>query len=328
MFFEYYVTDYLAIPNNLTTFAPLEPAKPLHNAQIGGSFFYYTYMKTSFAKLYSSPNQIVQVLKSRGMLMKDGHKVENYLMNIGYHRLSGYIYPFYKSPKSDLILKEGTTFEQVLILYRFDKKLRILLFNEIEKIEVAIRSVLANIGCKELNDRYWITKPEYFANQEKFNQTLTIIEKELSLSKEDYIEDFRRNYIESYPPAWMITEVLSFGNLNYIYSNISSNQLMKSIADYFGLKPQVFTSWLTVLANLRNMCCHHARVWNRDFMLNPAEPKKTKNVWIDTSKVDKKRIYYRLCIIRYFLSSISPNNNFNEKISRLLADFLSVFRTP
>src|SRR3712207_7671460 len=66
-----------------------------------------------------------------------------------------------------------------------------------------------------------------------------------------------------------------------------------------------------------------ARVWNRDFMLNPAEPKKTKNAWIDTSKVDKKRIYYRLCIIRYFLFSVSPNNNFNEKLSGLLADFRS-----
>lgn len=256
--------------------------------------------------------------------MKDEHKVENYLMNIGYHRLSAYIHPFYKSPKRDLVLKEGTTFEQVLTLYRFDKKLRILLFNEIEKIEVAIRSVLANVGCQELNEKFWITKPEYFANQEKFNQTLTIIEKELSSSKEDYIEAFRQNFIEDYPPAWMITEVLSFGNLNYIYSNIASNQLMKRIAGYFGLKPQVFISWLTVLANLRNMCCHHARVWNRDFMLTPAEPKKTKNAWIDTSKADKKRIYYRLCIIRYFLSSVSPNNNFNEKLSELLSDFPTV----
>ena len=114
------------------------------------------------------------------------------------------------------------------------------------------------------------------------------------------------------------------GNLNYIYSNISSNQLMKRIAAYFGLKPQVFTSWLTVLANLRNMCCHHARIWNRDFMLNPAEPQKTQNAWVDTSKVDKKRIYYRLCVIRYFLFSVSPNNNFNEKLSSLLADFPSV----
>ncbi len=246
------------------------------------------------------------------------------MLNIGYHRLSAYIYPFYKGPKSDLALKEGTTFEQVLTLYRFDKKLRILLFNEIEKIEVAIRSVLANIGCQELEDKFWITKPEYFANAGKFNQTLVFIEKELASNKEDYIEDFRQNFIETYPPAWMITEVLSFGNLNYIYSNISSNHLMKHIAGYFGLKPQVFTSWLTVLANLRNMCCHHARIWNRDFMLNPAEPRKTSNVWIDTSKVDKKRIYYRLCMLRYFLSSVSPNNNFNEKLSGLLADFPSI----
>ena len=281
-------------------------------------------MKTSFPKPYSSPEQIVQILKSRGMLMEDEHKVESYLLNIGYHRLSAYIFPFYKSPKSNLILKEGTTFEQVLTLYRFDKKLRILLFNEIEKIEVAIRSVLANIGCQELGDRYWITKPEYFANEDKFNQTLAVLEKELASNKEDYIENFRRNYVENYPPAWMITEVLSFGNLNYIYSNIANNRLMKRISDYFGLKPQVFTSWLTVLANLRNMCCHHARVWNRDFMLNPAEPRKTSNAWIDTSLIDKKRIFYRLCIIRYFLSFVSPGNNFNEKIANLLARFPSV----
>ena len=88
-----------------------------------------------------------------------------------------------------------------MTLYRFDKKLRLLLFNEIEKIEVAIRSVLANVGCQELEEKFWITKPEYFANQEKFNQTLTIIEKELASSKEDYIVDFRQNFIEDYPPA-------------------------------------------------------------------------------------------------------------------------------
>lgn len=183
---------------------------------------------------------------------------------------------------------------------------------------------MANIGCQELEDKYWITKPEYFANPEKFKQTLAIIDKELTSSKEDYIDDFRLNFIEDYSPAWMITEILSFGNLNYIYSNIASNRLMKQIAGYFGLKPQVFTSWLTVLANLRNMCCHHARVWNRDFMLNPAEPRKTANVWLNAPNVDKKRIYYRLCIIRYFLVSVSPENNFNEKLLDLLADFPSI----
>ena len=214
-----------------------------------GRFFYYTYMKSNFTKPYSSPKQIVQILKTRGMLMEDEQKVENYLMNIGYHRLSAYIYPFYKSPKDDMVLKDGTTFKQALTLYRFDKKLRILLFNEIEKIEVAIRSILANIGCQELGDKYWITRPEYFANADKFNQTLAVIEKELASCKEDYIEDF---------------------------------------------------------------------------MLTPSEPHKVSSTWIDTSKIDKKRIFYRLCIIRYILASVSPNNNFNEKIANLLDRFPSI----
>ena len=183
------------------------------------------------------------------MLMEDEQKVENYLMNIGYHRLSAYIYPFYKSPKDDMVLKDGTTFKQALTLYRFDKKLRILLFNEIEKIEVAIRSILANIGCQELGDKYWITRPEYFANADKFNQTLAVIEKELASCKEDYIEDFR---------------------------------------------------------------------------LTPSEPHKVSSTWIDTSKIDKKRIFYRLCIIRYILASVSPNNNFNKKIANLLDRFPSI----
>lgn len=190
-------------------------------------------MKTSFPKAYSTPRQIVQILKSRGIHFDDEDKAENYLMNIGYHRLSAYIFPFYKSPKSDLVLKDGTTFEQVMTLYRFDKKLRIVLFNEIEKIEVAIRSVLANMGCQELGDKYWITKAEYFANAEKFGQTLTVIEKELASSKEEYIENFRQNYMEDYPPAWMITEVLSFRQLELHLLQHREQQIEKTYCRLF-----------------------------------------------------------------------------------------------
>ena len=84
-----------AIQDSFITFATLEPAKPLYNAQIGGSFFYYTTMKKTFAKPYSSPKEIIQILQSRGMVMDDERKVEKYLMNIGYHRLSAYIFPFF-----------------------------------------------------------------------------------------------------------------------------------------------------------------------------------------------------------------------------------------
>jgi len=65
-------------------------------------------------------------------------------------------------------------------------------------------------------------------------------------------------------------------------------------------------------------------VWNRDFMLNPAEPRKALKIWIDTSKFDKKKVFYRLCIIKYFLSAVSPNNNFYTKLADLLSKFPSI----
>ena len=165
-------------------------------------------------------------------------KAESYLMYIDYHRLSAYIFHSTKSIKTTWFYKTVHAFEQVMALYRFDKKLRIMLFNEIEKIEVAIRSVQANIGCQKLGYKYWITKAEYFGNAEKFKQTLAVIENELESNKEEYIENFRHNYIEDYAPTWKITEVLSFGN--YIYYNMVSNRQRKLIADYFRLKPQVY----------------------------------------------------------------------------------------
>ena len=61
--------------------------------------------------------------------------------------------------------------------------------------------------------------------------------------------------------------------------------------------------------------------------LEPAKPLNDAQIggsFFYYTSMDKKRIYYRLCIIRYFLSSISPNNNFNEKLLELLTNFPSV----
>ena len=70
-------------------------------------------------------------LKSRGLVISDEDKAVRYLESIGYYRLSAYMYPFLKVPKETHQYKDGTTFQQVLNLYRFDKKLRMLLLNEI-----------------------------------------------------------------------------------------------------------------------------------------------------------------------------------------------------
>ena len=81
-------------------------------------------------------------------------KTKHYLQYVGYYRLSGYMYPFLEQPKEKHQYKPGTSFEQVMRLYRFDKKLRLLLFNEIAKIEVAVRSRVVSVGCEMLGNPF------------------------------------------------------------------------------------------------------------------------------------------------------------------------------
>ena len=129
-----------------------------------GRFFHVRFIMATtipFGKHYSEPHDLVRLLKSRGLSVKDDVKVQHYLEHIGYYRLSAYMYPLLKLPKEQHVYKPGVSFDRVMMLYRFDKKLRLLLFNEIEKIEVAIRSAIVNIATSMIGDPFWMTNIEF-----------------------------------------------------------------------------------------------------------------------------------------------------------------------
>lgn len=220
-----------------------------------------------YTKQYSSPSELLTILKSRGLDCSETMNAEQVLRSIGYYRLSGYLYPFLEIPKTNHIYKRGSTLNGALSLYEFDREFRLLVFNQIERIEIAVRSAITNILCAETNDVFWISSPSYFANTEKFNRTKALIDKELQTSREDFISHFKRTYDEPYPPSWMLAEIIPLGTLTRVYENIASNQLRKKIAKYFGLSVPVFVSWMTIITLTRNSCCHHARLWNRSLSL-------------------------------------------------------------
>ena len=118
-------------------------------------------------------------------------------------------------------------------------------------------------------------------------------------------------------------ELLPMGNLNMYYRNLKNKSIKKKIAQVFHVHAPVFESWLSVLTLTRNACCHHSRVWNKVNKIIPNELKNTQRPWISKT-VDKRRIYYNLCIIKYFLDIISPNNDLLKKIVQLLSDFPDV----
>ena len=301
---------------------PLEPAKPLNDAQMCGSFFIMS-NRIPFPKSYTCAHDLVNLLQSRGLLIVDRAKAERYLDFIGYYRLSAYMYPLLQIPKEQHRYKPNTSFDQVMMLYRFDKKLRLLIFNEIEKIEVAVRNAIVNIGSEMTGNPFWMTDGNNFIDASKFRHTMDLIDAELHRSREDFIVHFKQTYSDAYPPAWMLAEILPFGVITNIFSNIRIARIKKSIARKFGLQTAPFESWLTIVTLTRNSCCHHTRVWNKRNTIRPMLPNHMTGSWI-TLPTDALRIYFNLCIIKYFLNIISPNNDMKAKIDALFSAYPSI----
>lgn len=273
-----------------------------------------------FPKHYETEADLVALLKTRGLIVPDESKAMHYLENIGYYRLSAYMHPFLKTPKEAHQYKSGTTFEQVVRLYRFDKKLRMLLLNEIEKVEIAIRRAIMGIPALSTGDIFWLTNATHFANPRIFQKTKSTIDDEYAKSSEDFIKHFKQSYGDPYPPAWILGELLTMGNVNMIYRNLKKDKKRKRVSHHFGLQPAVMESWITALTLLRNACCHHSRVWNKASNITPAMPRRTTLPWI-TSQPNTQRVYFLICIIKYFLTTVSPANRLADKLRALFADF-------
>ena len=276
-----------------------------------------------FGKGYTAARDLVSLLQERGLFVSNTSRAEHFLEHIGYYRLSADMYPLLKIPKNLHLYKEGATFEQVMMLYRFDKKLRMFLFNEIEKIEVAVRCAIVNIGSFMTRDPFWMIDSANFVNQSKFLKTMDLIGHEMCRSREEFIIHFKETYSDPYPPAWIISEILPFGIITNIYNNIRDKKIKKRISQSFGLQIAPFESWLTIVTLTRNACCHHSRVWNKQNTIRPMAPNITTHPWV-TLQTDSLRIYYNICIIKYFLDVISPNNDMLQKMKMLFTDFPEV----
>ena len=279
--------------------------------------------KKPFQKESRLPCEQISSLRKRGLLIQDEGKATDYLANIGYYRLSAYFYPLLAEPKRNHIFKSSSNFESALNMYKFDRKLRVMIFNEIEKIEVAFRANVTDIISNEFSDVFWITNPQYFDDLKRFEQTLKRIENEVGKSSEEFITHFKNTYSNPFPPAWMIVEVLPLGTLCKVFTNLKDHAVRKKVAQRFGVQQSVFHSWILTLAGLRNMCCHHSRVWNKKLTIRPIIPRKTAFPFVENTS-DLGRIYCRLCIVKYLISTIAPSNKFTSKLKNLLKHYSSV----
>jgi abortive infection bacteriophage resistance protein len=289
-----------------------------------GVLFLFAMSKSNYSKVFiSCPDQIA-LLKSRGMKFSDEAKARHLLENISYYRFSGYWYPLL-ADKRNHVFKPDAGFETAFSLYRFDRELRQLINSEMEKIEVAIRAKMAYVMSLTYN-AFWMEDTALFSNPSVHRLTLDKIQDELDRSDEEFILSFKSKYSNRFPPSFILLEITSFGALSRLYGNLKQGKPRKNIAGTFGLPDRVFESWLHSLVYIRNMCAHHARLWNRQIGIKPLYPRHTHNTWIDTDGVSNRRMYYILSIILYLLNVVNPGHTFKQKLANLFLKYPNVDR--
>ncbi|WP_018293668.1 Abi family protein [Mariprofundus ferrooxydans] len=296
----------------------------------------------SYSRPWKSFEEQLAMLKCRGMVVSDEAKAINYLERLGYYRLSGYWYPFreivFRKQESGKISYQrldnfvaGTQFQDAVRLYVYDKQLRLLASDALERIEVAIRTGIAHLlGERDtfayqnpalFNTRFVEVKPGVSASRHQ--QWLSKFETSLSRSKEEFVKHYRQKH--GLPlPIWVAVETWDFGMFSILYSGMQYKD-QQAIASKFGIsEPVVFASWLRSLNYIRNICAHHSRLWNRNVVDQPKLSKAGDVLELDCFR-DKQELIARpfliFCIMQHLLNRICPNSHWNERFKQLVREF-------
>lgn len=273
--------------------------------------------------------QQVALLQQRGLIIQDQSFAEHFLSMVSYYRLEGYWWPF-QSDKVNHIFKPNSRFEDVIALYNFDRELRLIVFDMIERIEIALRTQLI-YRLSLTHTPWWFEDSSLFNNLQYWQDSKTEIEKEVNRSKEIFIQEHKNKYTSDSrcPPAWKSIELISFGALSKIYSNLNGNIVIEKdqIAFEFGTANHTYlNSWLHTITIVRNICAHHSRLWNRRLTNSPKLLPRPPLPWLsfNPNANNRKSIFVATSCMKYLLQTISPNNHFTQRFEALFTKYPNV----
>lgn len=294
----------------------------------------------SYTKPWKSYEEQLSLLAERGMEIADPGLARDCLARVGYYRLSGYWYPFRERSGQCVLLDEhgqrpgrirvetialdrflpGTQFSHAVDLYVFDRRLRALVSDAIERIEVALRvDVSHQLGGL---DPFAYLNPELFHSRfsrqldpargvSRHHEWLSRHARLISRSREEFVHHNRLRY--GLPLAiWVACEVWDFGTLSTLYGGMREVE-QDAISHRYGVSNgRVFATWLRSLNYLRNVCAHHARLWNRNIIDQPRLPPATEVPWVASIEHDvhaRARCFLLLRIAAHLMRVIEPDSD-------------------
>lgn len=238
-----------------------------------------------YTKEFKERDELLQQLEVRGLAIPDRAEALNFLTRVGYFRSGAYRYVFRRLLSADTIDARlhqyrsddyipGASIDHVMKLEAFDFKLARICQEGLLEFEVRLRAAIAHTlasrnvaahASKEYLDTQSCDKP--VGEHTKFDAWTTTWREAVSSGAED--EDFIKHHLLKYPeqdvPIWAVTEVLSFGNLPFLYELMQTPDA-RSVARMFGFAhPSRFAAVLRMMVDFRNTCAHGSRLFNRAF---------------------------------------------------------------
>ena len=143
--------------------------------------------------------QIDKLINEKNLMIDDKEYAISTLKDIGYFALVGGYKDLFKNPTTKKY-KDGTKFEDIVALYKFDENLRELFLKYILKIERHLRSVISYYFCEKYgeNQSFYLDKNNYASYSTYEMAVDTLVEKLDKLANENidykYINHHRKNY--------------------------------------------------------------------------------------------------------------------------------------
>lgn len=253
-------------------------------------------------KAYTIDQQIAR-LKSNGMAFDNEEKAKEILLDVGYYRLGFYFFPYeIKFPcleHRDHKLKPGTTFKSVYDLYEFDTRLRRLLLNALDRIEVNIRTkIIYHISLRYIDDPCWFVNRKYVAPKfvNDFEEQVYA-----AMRRNPVIQHHHANHPGIYAPAWKTIEFMTIGNIITLYDSLKEPEAKDLVANAYGCSRGVFYNYMETIRVLRNKCAHGGCIYRMDF------PKGIKRLPAGVSEDCRHNIKGGIDVVRYILGCISQN---------------------
>lgn len=301
----------------------------------------------AYDKPWLPVDEQVKRLVEHGLEVGDEARAAQILAAIGYYRLTGYLYPFRFSeeyvdeedrPRTRVLsdFRPGTHLAQAEAIIDFDRQLRMLVLEGLERIEVAVRMrigyVLGRRSAFAYEDPYYFVQAFTADGTDirdpapsRHVQWLQRVSDRQAGSDEQFVEHFRDKY-DDRMPVWALTEILELGHFSVLYRGMDQVDA-EEIAHAFGVPTKkMMASWLASLNYVRNVAAHHARLFNRKLQNAPSRPKIGRIPVLDhlRSSGDAKNVYgtyNALAVIAYLLPSIEIETNWAARLTTLLRDF-------